>query len=590
VPSKTTRVSAGMFRTPLRRDAMLPEFRTVRRNPASAARLPVARKILRACERMADHRTPIPETTYSLFREYETIGVRRNYDQVYHRKRAMLGAAALLALFKREQQWIDMFHDYIWDVCEETTWVPPEHSGTAPIDLFAAETAFALAETAHLLGDTLDREVADRIRDEVERRVLAPYLEREWSWFDGHNNWSGVCNGSVGAAFLYLEKNPARLARAVNKVLRGLEIFRRRAFLADGGSSEGAGYWQYGLINVVAFSELLRRRTGGKVDFLSHEKFRRIALYPLATLVAPGEYYSCSDCHGTVRFSPGFIARLAERTGADELKSLLNRDSVSIGAGRLPWAVRDLLWWDGKAHRRPKLDDRMLPETGVARLVDPKHKTVLMAKAGNNAENHNHNDVGSFALYVDAEPMLCDPGCGLYDRGYFGPKRYQNPVCNSYGHSVPRIDGHQQGYGPRYQGRIISFDPVGRDKTITIEFARAYPAKRLKRLRRTLRLRTGGAGAVLLEDRFAFSSSAAPEVEEAFTTWGRVSLRRDGARIRGAEHDLLLKVLDPPCAAFSVEDVPVIMARAAKPRTLRRLACRLPKGATSFQMEIAPAG
>jgi len=586
VPSKTTRVSARMFRTPLRRDAMLPEFRAVRRNPAKVARLPVARKILRACERMADERTPIPDTTYTLFREYRTIGVRRNYDQVYHRKRAMLGAAALLAIFKRRQRWIDVLQDYIWNVCEETTWVPPEHMRTAPIDLFAAETAFALAETTHLLSDALDPEVVDRVRDEVERRVLAPYLEMEWSWFDGHNNWSGVCNGAVGAAFLYLEKSPARLARAVNKVLKGLEIFRRRAFLADGGSSEGAGYWQYGLINTVAFSELLRRRTGGKVDFLSHEKFKRIALYPLATLVAPGEYYSCSDCHGTVRFSPGFISRLAERTGAEGLKSLLNRESIGVGAGRLPWSIRDLLWWDGKTPGRPKIDDRVLPDTGVARLVDPKHKMVLMAKAGNNAENHNHNDVGSFAVYVDAEPLLCDPGCGLYDRAYFGPQRYENPVCNSYGHSVPRIDGHQQGCGPRYQGKIISFDPAGRDKTISMEFARTYPVKRLKRLQRTIQLDPRGAGAVRLEDRFAFSHGAAPKVEEAFTTWNRISLRRGTARIRGGKRDLLLKILDPPGAAFSVEDIPVMMAGATEPRTLRRLACRLPKGSTSFAMEI----
>ena len=591
MPSKAMRVTAGMFKRPLKRDEMLLEFRAIRRDPAKAARSAAAKTVLRACTRAAEGIPDIPHTSYTLSREYGRIGVRRNYDQAFSQKRSKFTMAALLAIFRRERRWIDLVQDYIWDICEETSWVVPEHMGSYPIDLFAAETAFMLAEATHLMGDVLDPEIIDRARTEVGRRILEPYLDKDWTagWFDGRNNWSGVCHGAVAAAFLYLEKSPARLARAINRALAGLEIFRTRAFLEDGGSSEGASYWQYGLINVVDFSELLRRRTRGKIDFLSHEKFARIAEYPLAVAVAPGKTYSCSDCRVDVRFSPGFIARLAERTGARGMTSFLNRAAVASNLSRLPWALRDILWWDGRMRRPRPADDRMLPETGVARMVAPRQHLVVMAKAGNNRENHNHNDVGSFAVYVDSEPLLCDAGTGLYDGAYFGPRRYENPVCGSYGHSVPRIAGREQQFGAKYRGRITAFKATDAAKRLDLEFARAYGLKGIRKLERRIALDARGPepGRIYLRDTFTFSGRALP-VEEAFVTWGRVSVRGRTARIRGEKHDLLLKVVEPAGAVLTVEDVPVMMSGAAEPRTLRRIACVLPKGATSFKLAVRP--
>lgn len=72
------------------------------------------------------------------------------------------------------------------------------------IDLFAAETAFTLAEISHILSDKLDKTIVERIKYEVYRRVLKPYLSgRKNSWDCLENNWSAVCAGSVGSAFLY---------------------------------------------------------------------------------------------------------------------------------------------------------------------------------------------------------------------------------------------------------------------------------------------------------------------------------------------------------------------------------------------------
>ena len=80
----------------------------------------------------------------------------------------------------------------------------------------------------------------------------------------------------------------------------------------------------------------------------------------------------------------------------------------------------------------------------------------LVAKAGNNAEQHNHNDVGSFVLRVGGTTFLCDPGAGLYNAAYFSSKRYENIFAASYGHSVPRIGGQQQLPGASTGGRSRS--------------------------------------------------------------------------------------------------------------------------------------
>ena len=133
---------------------------------------------------------------------------------------------------------------------------------------------------------------------------------------------------------------------------------------------------------------------------------------------------------------------------------------------------------------------------------------------------------------------------------------------------------------------IERFEPHGAVKRVELEFARAYPARGLKRLDRAMSLHARGpdAGCVVIEDAFAFSGKA-PGIEEAFTTWGTVSVRGGVARVRHNGHALRLRIVEPAGAAFTVKDVPVMMARATEPSILRRIACKLPRGADRFVME-----
>lgn len=522
----------------------------------------------------------IPLTSYTRYRQFVRNGERGRYERPYFLKRKRLAATAI-RLFLGQKDLKDTVQDYLWDICEESNWVAPAHENRI-IDLFAAETGFVLADALALLGDTLDAEVRHRVRLEVERRIFEPYLRfyHLMGWYKGTNNWNGVCNSSVAAAFLLLEPEGSRSAQALDLALAGLGVFLGNAFEEDGSSTEGVAYWHYGLINFVALAEILRAKSGGKLDLLASEPMRRIAAYPAKMQLSGSWFASFSDCDEKVTFNPGIIQRLAERTGETSLFNLLAHPARPEADWRLTMMLRNLLWWDGSQDERAQAGDAVLPVGGVARLVartSTGTPVTVVAKAGHNDEHHNQNDVGSFMLHIDGENLLTDPGRGLYNRDYFSPRRYENVFANSYGHSVPRIGGQLQEVGREFAGELLEVETTGPSKKIRIEFARAYPLPNLQSATRQLVLASAGntLGTVWLQDEFRFSDAPA-EVEEALVTWFDVTTEGVTATIHAKEHSLKLTIEEPQGAAFKLEALEQESRANAKEATLKRLSFVLP--------------
>lgn len=560
---------------------LIPELDAARRNLAALRAAPQTRRVLAAFAHVSLDPGCIPLTSYTPYRLFVRSGDRQTYEQPYFLKRSALTALAL-RMFLGESGLKDTLQDYIWNVCEETTWVLPAHEAW-PIDLFSAETAYCLAETLHLLGDQLDAEVRSRVRQEIERRIFDPYLRFHHlnMWYKRHGNWNGVCNSSVAMTFLLLEPELERTARALQLALAGLGEFVSGAFQADGASTEGAGYWGYGLLNFVPLAEMLRTHTHGKIDLLAGERMKLIAAYPAKVVLSGINFASFSDCDETETYHPGILTRLAERTGDLSLLSLRTYPEPSDQSWRVPIYLRDLLWWDGTESRPEHVGDAYLPTAGVARLVTTTGQgtpVVAAIKAGHNDENHNQNDVGSFIVHVEGENLLTDPGRGLYSRQYFGPQRYDNIFAGSYGHSVPRIGGGQQTVGRQFAGTFLECalgEPV---KKARIEFARAYAAPELKRLERTLQVEPGGV--LTLTDSVEFADQPQP-IEEALVTWSQVDVSGPSATIQGEHSRLRLTILEPAGAAFAVEELVEASRQNLKPGVLKRLTFIVPPAAHS---------
>ena len=89
--------------------------------------------------------------------------------------------------------------------------------------------------------------------------------------------------------------------------------------------------------------------------------------------------------------------------------------------------------------------------------ITNRDKYSFVAKSGHNNENHNHNDIGNFALYVDGKRVFHDVRSHKYDAIYFDDRfRYTEEVfaAGSVGHSVPIVDGKYQMPGASYKGEI----------------------------------------------------------------------------------------------------------------------------------------
>ncbi len=582
-----------------------------------------ARTVLGYLRETAPNLADIPETTYTLYRQFALNGERSGYEKPYFAKRTMLTRAVVEVLLGDESL-AGRIHDLIWSICEETSWVLPAHEKREPsieaaspaessssltrepdfIDLFAAETAASLAETVHLLGDRLAPEVAQRARQEIERRVLGPYLAhgRAHWWHTGNLNWNAVCNGAVGLAFMRLEQDPQRLTEALQIALEGFDAYIATGFEADGGSLEGISYWNYGLLYYVALAELLREKTGGQLDLLTGPRLGAIARFPLAMAVAPGRYLNFGDADERSGLNPGVVQRLAERTGVNALRGLIDfpadQNPGSYSAAKLAIVVRDIAWWDGKTGSFPEAarEDYYLPTCAIIKLngrTAQGRPVSLAAKAGSNDGHHHHLDIGHFIVTLGEESLLCDPGRGLYTRDYFGARRFENIFCNSFGHSLPRIGGKMQLAGPKFaggplaQGEIVEHGQADGVKFAVIDIAPLYGLANLSLARRTLRL-SAESGEIRLEDVFALSGDAL-EIEEAFVTWASVSVDGHTARITGQQGELLLMIEEPRGMVFNSASLDEACQANGRQNILTRLTVNLPPGTQRFILQIAPS-
>lgn len=573
--------------------AAFPELEAARASRQSLGQAPQAQIVLQQTQYLArDIQQALPSTTYTLYRTFSRTGERNDFEDPYFLKRSRL-AGAILQQFFGQGDFKDAIQDYVWDICEESNWVVPAHEPRA-IDLFAAETGFFLAEALQILQDTLTEEIANRVQTEITRRIFEPYLQQyqKLDWYQNANNWNGVCNSSVAATFLLLEKDPARMIQGVRIALAGLQTFLVKAFADDGSSLEGVSYWHYGMCNFVALAELLRARSGGTIDLLSNEKVKRIAAFPAKLQLSGPNFASFADCDETFRFHAGIVVRLAQQAKEPSLLNLLVRPAKSANDWRLHMLLRDILWWNGSQPESIQLNDDRLPVGGTARLVSTTSQgvpVVLSVKAGYNAEPHNHNDIGSFLLHVSGENLLTDPGRGLYSRDYFGPKRYENVFANSYGHSVPRIDDQLQQTGKAFFGQLLEDGSTANMqgyKRVAIEFARAYSNPALTSARREYILATQGpsTGTLWLTDHFEFSVQL-HKVEEAFLTWMECEVTAEGALIHGQQHDLSCIIEQPRGVKFALELLTEQSKANKKTQVLKRLSLLLPQG-TVIDMSI----
>jgi hypothetical protein len=491
---------------------------------------------------------PLASLTATMYLEFMRNGQREGYQTPARERRENLMYLMLAECLEGRGRFNDALLNLAWAICEESSWSWPAHQRELTdmerpvIDLSVAMTALDLAELDALLGAQLEPALGKRIRYEVNRRCFTPYLTRHDHWWlhQSHlrtvNNWTAVCNGGVTGAALYLESDLSRLAEIIARCARSLDDYLA-TFDADGGSTEGPGYWSYGFGYFTLIAHLVEQRTQGAINFFEGEPLLKIVQYPLRVMLSPGHYVNFSDADRLFQFVPAHLEFLARRFALPNLSRLAQTQTGS--RHELSWGLRSVFW-----RPAPETDGMFTPARhdwfgGMMWMIaryDPQdpQALVLAAKGGHNGEMHNQNDVGNFIVHVNGESVIADVGRGRYTRFYFGPERYDHFVNSSLGHSVPVPNGQLQPVGKSFGATLLAHETNDSLDCLALEMKDAYPpAADLASLRRTLTLRREAPrGWVELVDEARFASGA-HHFETALTTFGKVEISESAVLLRG---------------------------------------------------------
>ena len=475
------------------------------------------------CETEKLGKEPIPEQPGDLYLDFSKTGNRTRWQNVAWKRRGRLRVLALAECLDNRGRFIKPLEQIIEALCKERTWVMPAHDRnlanfhgkTIDIDLASSAMGWELATIDYLLGNNLSAKTRKLIRENVRRRVLDPFMamvegrrKRNW-WMETTSNWNAVClAGVVGSALAIAESREER----ARFILAGQKYSKNflRGFGTDGYCTEGLGYWNYGFGHYILLAEIILQATDGKLDPLKSEDVKRPATFGARIEIMNGVYPAFADCSVNVQPSQRLMAYLSRRYGLG--LSQLEKEAPSAD-GRLfecllhsfPNSV------SGKKTVRRKATTlaarTCFDKSGILICRPGSVKSCKMGvalKGGNNAEHHNHNDVGTFIVVVGETVVLLDPGSEVYTSRTFSAKRYESKVLNSYGHPVPVVAGKLQSTGSEACGEVLKTEFADRMDTLALDISSAYAVKELKKLTRTFVYSRSGKGSLTVTDEVEF--------------------------------------------------------------------------------------
>ena len=459
---------------------------------------------------------PYPQTLASDYIRYQRYGNRGIFEGQYFERRYMAYIFALAEAVEKHGRFTDRIMDGVWLICDEADWVIPAHIGNYPlnphykgehpyIDLFAAETGSTLANIYMLAKPALDKAspmICERLKHELHLRITRAFLEHDMYWMGlgGRivNNWNPWILSNVLLVCALTEEDTAVREQVVNRVVKCVDNFIG-GYHSDGGCDEGPSYWTAAGASLFDTLEILYDMTGGYVDLFGEELILRMGEYEADFHINRDYYIDFADC--PPRVNPGYrmIARFGRRTGSKRLA-----DFGAYYAKRLtsdPAGARWELYRNIKnlLEPIPDCDDykpaRQSWYDGIGVMTEREYEAddkgfFLACKGGHNDESHNHNDVGSFIVYYNGEPLLIDAGVGAYTKKTFSADRYKIwSMCSDY-HNLPTVRGITQSPGRQYRAEGVIYDREGH--SLSQDIAPAYkPEAGLESLRRTVSLVEG---------------------------------------------------------------------------------------------------
>jgi len=539
-------------------------WRDVARRPWIADLMPA---LLERARHIVDAGPGIARATDYL--DFSRTGTRDAYQHGIQARPYALSLLVAVECLEGKGRLLDAVLDLSWALCEETSWMMPAHLHqwvpegerlpdiTSPgIDLRSAAAARALAQTAFLLAPQMDAVSPNwrrRIRHELERRIVRTYLDRECHWERARFNWNAVCTCGVTAAALLGGFDRDTRARVLHKALHSVAPFLS-GFAADGGCSEGPGYWAYGVGHYAILAYYVDRATAGRIDLLADAVLPGVFAYPPKVMLDGSAVVNFADSPRVAGFRSGAVAWAAERLGVDAMVALAGPGRPRRG---VRWDALDLYLFPEPRPFQPPTESvlpdlQLLVARGRAR---PEGQIILAVKGGHNAEHHNHNDVGNFIVQWCGRSLVADLGRGKYVKDFFSPRRYEFLATRSAGHNVPLVNGKEQRPGREFQARDFRIEREGDAIGVSMDIAAAYPPEAgVESLRRRVVLHRGRVEFVKLTDEVVFCA-AGRRYELPLYTEGAFEPAESGVVIARAASGMLRIEYDPDVLSAQIERI-----------------------------------
>ncbi len=507
-------------------------------------------------------RVPIPASEiYAYFQEGDRDTCDRHYTEIV----SVLATLVQAECMEYRGRFLKTIINMVWGLCEQTLWALPPHYNMMGdslerdflahppyhlFDLAAGEIGSTLAITHYLLGDIIAEihpGVCERIRSELNLRIIDPFLERTDFWWMGYtgdfvNNWAPWCTSNALMTILLMEQDSVKRRESIEKSCTILNKFLKM-YGEDGGCDEGSTYWFRAGASLFECLELISLATEGSLSWFNQPLIRSIGEYIKDMHIGANYFINFADGQHKLHANWKIIYRYGKRVSSQKMVDL----AIELAKLQypLPELDRDLLrelpflflydQFSQEGVQKSSDSSGALfqdIEASTRRGTTPKGMEFFVAvKGGHNNESHNHNDVGQYILYADNEPLLVDVGCGVYTKKTFSSERYTIWTMQSQFHNLPQVGGIMQAPGKEFRAMNFHATQDSDYWKTSLDIAKAYPREaRILEWQRTVTLQPGQRTPFCLDEKFLLSQ-ATDQIEIFMITPWRPTVEASEAKI-----------------------------------------------------------
>ena len=438
----------------------------------------------------------------AMFAEFRTNGNRTRYEAASFGIRKQFVCLVMAEIMQGKGRFLPSIRKGLHYFVEKEPWwgipahYPKDHPerDIQPVDLFNAETAGMLAWTLYMLGDEIDKKekgLCDGVRNEIERRFLEPTLNKPQGWKNNANNWNTWITSNWLETALICEQDDKKRDAAFKGVQQCLRTFLK-CYPDDGGCEEGVSYWDCAgasFFESLYFMQFAPKQAQLELNEAQKEKVENMGRFITTMYIDDLTFVNFSDAQAkntpniNILFPYGAylknkqMMQLAAYVGK-KYQYLQKPSTLFLQSGNYPKLGRELMLlsmlsqYQQTQPAQPKTKDAYLANSQI--MVASNKSWFVAAKGGNNAESHNHNDVGNFIIYHHNQPVVIDLGRDTYTSQSFSSRRFELMNCRSAYHNVPIINGMEQKDGKKYRAGNVKHIADEAESSLTLNLEKAY--------------------------------------------------------------------------------------------------------------------